>query len=112
MAQRVQTLLVSDLSGEELGTDGQTLKFGWLGAEYEIDLSQKEADQFAKDLEKYLSAARRVGGRQQRGTGRAKTDPAQLKAIREWANSNGYNVSSRGRVPQEIQDAYNASKAS
>ncbi len=50
MAQKVQTILVSDLSGTELGQDGQTVKFGFLGADYEIDLSQKEADEFADTM--------------------------------------------------------------
>ncbi|MGI9586985.1 MAG: Lsr2 family DNA-binding protein, partial [Dietzia maris] len=30
------------------------------------------------------------------------------KAIREWARSNGYEVSDRGRIPSDIMDAYAA----
>lgn len=106
MAQRVVTTLVSDLSGKELGDDGQTIKFGFLGVDYELDISQEEADDFAAVMEKYVSVARRVGGRKQTGSGTTRTDPAQTKAMREWANSNGFKVSSRGRIPQEVQDAY------
>ncbi|GAA1169759.1 Lsr2 family protein [Ornithinimicrobium humiphilum] len=110
MAQKVQTILVSDLSGKDLGEDGQTVKFGFLGADYEIDLSQQEADEFANVLEKYTDAARRVGGRRQSGgsRGSAPTDREQLRKMREWAKENGYKVSSRGRIAQEIQDAYHA----
>ncbi|GGK64122.1 histone-like nucleoid-structuring protein Lsr2 [Ornithinimicrobium pekingense] len=110
MAQKVQTILVSDLTGKELGEDGQTLKFGFLGADYEIDLSQQEADEFAKVMQKYTDAARRVGGRRQPGgnRGSAPTDREQLRKMREWANKNGYKVSTRGRIPQEIRDAYHA----
>src|SRR5690606_4999029 len=90
VAQQVQTILVSDLTGEELGEDGQTMKFGFLGAEYEIDLSQKEADEFADVMQKYTDAARRVGGRRQSGSNRgsAPTDREQLRKIRKWANGN------------------------
>ncbi|WP_299520129.1 Lsr2 family protein [uncultured Serinicoccus sp.] len=111
MAQKVRTILVSDLTGNELGEDGQTVKFGFLGAEYEIDLSQEESDEFANVLQKYTDAARRVGGRRQSGSsrGNASTDREQLRKIREWANENGYKVSSRGRIPQDIQEAYHAS---
>lgn len=31
----------------------------------------------------------------------------QRKAMRDWANSNGHNVSSRGRLSAEIIDAFN-----
>ena len=32
----------------------------------------------------------------------------QSAAIREWARRNGHNVSSRGRIPAEIIDAFHA----
>ena len=43
MAQRVVTQFVSDLSGEELGKERQTVTFGWKGSTYEVDLSTDEA---------------------------------------------------------------------
>ncbi|MGI9033608.1 MAG: histone-like nucleoid-structuring protein Lsr2 [Acidimicrobiales bacterium] len=44
------------------------------------------------------------------GAGRqpARRDPEQTMAIRQWANANGYQVSSRGRIPAEVEQAYNA----
>jgi hypothetical protein len=30
------------------------------------------------------------------------------KAVRQWASENGYNVSSRGRIPAEVVQAYEA----
>lgn len=113
MAQRLQTLLVSDLSGEELGTEGVTVTFGYQGATYEIDLSKAEAEELANFLGKYMTAGRRVAGRR-RPLGAA-TGPApstagrtDLAKIREWAKENGYKVSDRGRVSKEIQEAYAA----
>ncbi|MBS1694498.1 MAG: Lsr2 family protein [Actinobacteria bacterium] len=35
----------------------------------------------------------------------------QRKAIRAWANSNGHNTSSRGRLPAEVIAAFNAAHA-
>lgn len=37
-----------------------------------------------------------------------KRDPEQTRAIREWANANGYTVNSRGRIPAEVVEAYDA----
>jgi len=36
------------------------------------------------------------------------TDPGRLAAIRTWALSNGYKVSSRGRIATQIVEAYDA----
>ncbi|MFK5582167.1 histone-like nucleoid-structuring protein Lsr2 [Serinicoccus sp. LYQ131] len=111
MAQRVITQYVSDLSGEELGADGKTVKFAYLGAEYEIDLSQAEADEFGKTLSTYLQAARRVGGRKQSGSAngsRASRD--DLANVRAWAKEQGHKVSVRGRIAQDVIDAYDAAQ--
>ncbi len=103
MAQKVQTILVSDLSGTELGQEGQTVKFGFLGADYEIDLSQKEADEFADTIRKYVDAGRRVGGRRQPGAGStARRDPSQTKAIKSWLDEQGIDYPKRGRLPQDL----------
>jgi hypothetical protein len=40
----------------------------------------------------------------------ARRDKEQIAAIREWANSHGYKVSNRGRIPGEVEAAYNAAR--
>lgn len=96
MAQRVQTILVDDLDGTELGDDGQTIRFGWLGAEYTIDLSQANVDKFAAAITPYVNAGQRVGGRKTSSNqkpsagGAGQTD---TKAVRKWASSNGIELS-------------------
>lgn len=108
MAQKVVVLKISDVSGKELGEDGQTLTFGWLGVDYSIDLSQEEADEFAKVMTPWVDVATRIGGRRQARTASSGTqrDPSQTAKIREWAKDNNFKVSSRGRIPQEVVDAY------
>ncbi len=109
MAQKVRTILVSDLSGTELAEDGQTVKFAFLGAEYEIDLSQKEADDFADTIQKYVNAGRRVGGRRQSGaSSSARRDPSQTKAIKSWLDEQGIDHPKRGRLPQDLIDQWEA----
>ena len=36
--------------------------------------------------------------------------PAERKAVREWANANGHNVSTRGRLPADVIEAFNAAQ--
>ena len=89
--------------------DGQTVKFAFLGAEYEIDLSQKEADDFADTIQKYVNAGRRVGGRRQSGaSSSARRDPSQTKAIKSWLDEQGIDHPKRGRLPQDLIDQWEA----
>lgn len=111
MAQRIQTLFVSDLSGEDLGKDGETVSFTIKGVEYEIDLSSQEAAGFDKAVAMYIEHGRRVGGRRQSSPSSRTTnsgDKEDLNAIREWARANGHQVSDRGRISKTVKDAYNA----
>lgn len=106
MAQKVTVQLVSDLSGEDIGEGaGQSVKFGWLGAEYSVDLTNKEVEKFAKAIEPFVNVATKTGGRKSSGSAGPKKD---TRAIREWANANGHEVGDRGRIPAEVIAAYEA----
>ena len=104
MAQKIQTLLIDDLDGGEAEA---TVRFGLDGAEYEIDLSAKNAEAMRKVLEPYVSAARRASGSVARRPGRNGRRAATVAgpdstAVREWAKSQGIEVKDRGRVPAEL----------
>lgn len=108
MAQRVQVILVDDVSG---GDATETVEFGLDGVTYEIDLSDSNAAQLRDALAPWIGHARRAGGRRQtrrRGSGGGSNSGTDLSKVREWGRANGYKVSDRGRVPQEVQDAYKA----
>ncbi|MDH6243671.1 histone-like nucleoid-structuring protein Lsr2 [Mycobacterium sp. OTB74] len=111
MAKKVTVTLVDDFDGE--GAADETVEFALDGVNYEIDLTAKNAAKLRSDLKKWVEASRRVGGRRRgRSTGsargRASIDREQSAAIREWARRNGHNVSSRGRIPAEVIDAFHA----
>jgi hypothetical protein len=103
MAQKVQTLLIDDLDGGE--AEG-TVRFGLDGAEYEIDLSTKNAEALRKAFARYVDAARRVQGsaprRPARSSRRASANGVNTTDVREWAKSQGIEVKDRGRVPAEL----------
>jgi hypothetical protein len=116
MAQKVNVILVSDMSGEELSDgNGETVSFALDGTTYELDLSNKEADKFRGQFQDYIAVARKTSGgrgrkssgssRSTSGSGRGKDELAEIRA---WAKKNGHEVSERGRIKQDVLDAYDA----
>lgn len=110
MAQRVQVILVDDVSG---GEAAETVEFALDGVSYELDLSDANAAKLRDDFAPWIGAARRSGGRRQtrRRSGRSSSSGASredLAKIREWGRGNGFKVSDRGRVSAELQEAYAA----
>ncbi len=113
MAQKIQTLLIDDLDGGEAES---TVRFGLDGAEYEIDLSTKNAEALRKALARYVDAARRASGSAVRRPGRSGRRAASAggpdsMAVREWARSQGIDVKDRGRVPAELVVKFKAATA-
>lgn len=112
MAQRVQIILEDDFDGTEAD---DTVLFGLDGAEYEVDLSGENAQRLRDALAPWVAVARKTGGRRKRGASNASAtkSPAGTSTgeIRAWAQAEGYEVSSRGRVSAEIRDAYDKAHA-
>ena len=104
MAQRVHVVLEDDLDGSAAD---ETVMFGLDGANYEIDLSAKNAAKLRDALAKYVGVARRSSSRARRSGGRGRSS-GNAAAVREWARSNGHEVSDRGRVPADVKAAYDA----
>ena len=107
MAQKVNIVLVDDIDGNEAD---ETVSFALDGTSYEIDLNSDNAAKLRDALSGYVGHARKVsGGRRGRRTGGGGSGgDSDTRAIREWAKSNGYEVSDRGRVSAEIREAYAA----
>ncbi|WP_129338625.1 histone-like nucleoid-structuring protein Lsr2 [Cellulomonas endophytica] len=118
MAQKTQVTLVDDVSGEEITDGGQTVTFGLDGTRYEIDLNQKNSDRLRSALAPYIAAGRKVAGRAT-NAGRANSRPPQsadsakpdARAAREWAASNGIELSARGRIPADVIKKFQEAKS-
>ena len=104
LGQRVMVVLNDDLEG---GPADETVRFGFGGADYEIDLSKKNAAALRKQLAPFIEHARRAGRGQ---SGRARTTASrQLSGdIRAWAKKHGIAVSERGRIPASVVEQYEA----
>lgn len=111
MAQRVRIELTDDL--EKDGTlANQTVNFALDGVKYEIDLSEGNAQRLRDDLAQWVASARRSGGRKTRSSApRPRSDVGSANDIRLWARSQGMEVSDRGRVREDIRQAYEAAHA-
>jgi hypothetical protein len=112
MSQNVTTHLVDDLTGDTIEEGkGRTVTFGIDGAHYEIDLTDDNADALREAFSDYVAAARKVSGRQTRTSGSSapkRGNSDEFAKVREWANANGHQVSSHGRISQTVRDAYDA----
>jgi hypothetical protein len=103
MAQRVHVVLEDDLDGSDAT---QTVSFSLDGASYEIDLNDKNAAALRDALAPYLGHARKAN-RARRGTTKS-SGQSSAREVRDWARSNGLEVSDRGRVSQEVMAAFEA----
>ena len=107
MAQKVNIILVDDLDGSDAT---QTVSFGLDGANYEIDLNDKNANALRDAIAPYVGHARKVSrgaSAPKRGRGAAAAaGGASAKEIREWARDNGFTVPERGRIPADVREAF------
>jgi hypothetical protein len=125
MVERVVRQLFDDLDGTEINEgQGETIEFALRGKQYRIDLSAQNVSKFEKALGPYLKAATPVtavrprtrssnGSEANGGKRTRKTRPAKFSQseVRAWAVENGIAVSSRGRIPADVVEAYTAAQA-
>src|SRR5829696_4245229 len=97
MAQKVEVLLLDDLTGEKAD---ETVSFTLDGVQYEIDLTTDNAGKLRESLAQYVQAARKTGGRRagrspSRGAGRSRkatSDGPSSHEIRQWAKDHGIQI--------------------
>jgi Lsr2 len=119
MAQKVLVEIIDDLDG---GSATQTVPFGLDGVSYEIDLSDENAQALRDLLARYIEAGQRTGGRRirvaagqstaasgsVRSTSPSTANREHNQQVRAWAIANGYEVSERGRISNEVYAAFEA----
>jgi len=112
MARQVIETLIDDIDGKAAD---ETVRFGFDGVDYSIDLSGRNAAKLRSLLSAYQDAGTRVGrsaasapGRRGSVGGRSVAGRDENKAIREWAAKQGKELSDRGRIPAAIVNEYHA----
>ena len=100
MATKVLTTLQDDIDGSAAV---ETVRFGLDGVEWEIDLSERNANRLRNSLSDFIAHGRKVGGKRVR---KSSSNEIDAKLVRHWAESNGIEVNSRGRIPADIVKRY------
>jgi hypothetical protein len=101
MATKVLTTLQDDIDGSAAV---ETIRFAINGVEWEIYLSDRNANRLRNSLSDFIAHGRKVGGKRERNaTSSREFEP---KDVRQWAEANGIEVNSRGRIPAEIVERY------
>ena len=107
MARKVIEELVDDIDGQEAS---ETVKFSYRGTDYEVDLSERNAAKMDKALARYVGVARKVKTTRSTRTVARFTGGPNPRDIRDWAKSEGIEVSDRGRVPADVARQYQAAR--
>jgi hypothetical protein len=136
MAQKIHVELICDACEGEQPAD-RTMTFGFdsnegTRSDYQIELCATHLAAFVETLVPWIAMSRKASAAQpwkktrSRATASkptlasratpaqpaasrrpARRDPEQLEGIRIWARAHGYEVGDRGRIPAEIETAYN-----
>jgi hypothetical protein len=111
VARKVVVELADDIDGTVFGDDGESISYAVDGVEYVIDLKDEHAKELRETFEYYIAHSTRVGGRKHRADRQVnptapKRSSGETKKVRAWAIEQGHQLSSRGRIPAEIEQAF------
>lgn len=114
MARREITQYFDDLDNSPL-TEAElnVVRFSVDGTDYTLDVSADNAARFRELLNPYVEKARIVppAPRTTRRRGSADANRSRTREIRQWAQERGIEVASRGKIPQNVIDAFDAARA-
>ncbi len=108
MAKQTTVTVTDDMDGS---TNAKEVTFSLNGESWTIDLNAKNRAALDKALKPFIAKATKQGRRRSVAPSRKTTRSASrtdLAAVRDWANSNGHQVSDRGRISATVQQAYDA----
>lgn len=113
MAEEFRRVLIDDLDGTEFTDDaGESVRFSLDGKHYIADLKSEHADELRSVLEPFVVGGRpdpnhrAIGKRPTGGGSGGKKASGDVQKVRDWARSQGIEVSERGRLSSEVWDRY------
>lgn len=109
MAQRMHIILEDDIDGSKAS---HTIQFSVDGTAYEIDLNDSNEVKFREAMAQWIGHARKLPAGAAPTAKRSKRSRQTVgtpdTVVRAWAQSNGIEVSERGRVSRQVREAYEA----
>lgn len=115
MAQKTYIQHTDDFDGTEAT---HTIRFGYDGRSYIIDLNDANAAVFTELIGRYVDVARVDVGLPEQQSRRAAAGGAKSvkgyepKAVRAWAKAQGLEIGDRGRIQEDVVAAYLAATKS
>lgn len=104
MATETQTRLIDDLDGSEAS---HTIHFSLDHKSYVVDMNEDNARRVREQFQTLIEAGRPVKNGKTKAS--KSTRNTESPKIRKWAREQGYDVPQRGRIPEELVQAYHAS---
>lgn len=111
LASKVIRVFINGIDGSDAD---ETVSFRPDGTVYEIDLSSENAVGLREALAPYIAAGRKTaprGKQSVRSKRQGKPRSRNSSDIREWAQHNGYETSTRGKIPSRILEAHEKATA-
>lgn len=105
MATQTTVTVTCDICGGTKDTRRRTISLD--GRVLEIDLCAKDGRALDKAAQKYIPFARKAA-RQPTATRRTASSRQRSADVREWARTQGFEVSERGRIPSDIERKFAA----
>jgi Lsr2 len=106
MAQQIAVTVTCDVCGS--AKDTQTRLISLDGKALEIDLCGKDGRALDKVAGKFVPYARKVTRRATAPGRRTITDRRHSADVREWAKGQGFKISDRGRIPEQVELEFEA----
>lgn len=103
MCMAIKSVVESDLSGKQ---GASTFTFAVGDTMYEIDLTKEERDEFENYLRGYAKKGRKASLEGTKKPVVPETTAEERVEIRNWGRENGFEVPERGKIPKEVQRAY------
>ena len=111
--EEVNVHLIDDLDG---GRATETIGFALEGANYEIDLSKRNADKLRRVLRPYIESGRKVrrgaereSARKTRSSTTGHSEDYDRAEVRTWAKAHRIKVAPRGRISNEVVERWRQS---
>jgi hypothetical protein len=106
MAHQIAVTVTCDICGSAKGA--QTRSISLDGKTLEIDLCAKDSKGLDKVAGKFVPHARKVTRRSATTGRRTITDRQHSANVREWAKGQGFKISDRGRIPENVEREFAA----
>jgi hypothetical protein len=95
--------LLDDFDGSPGAT---TVQFAFEGVSYEIELSDEHLEEMRACVAPYIEHGRRSTGRRKVATPPPAESRRDSAAIRAWAEQQGIELASRGKIPKAVIEQY------